>query len=358
MSRGIRMRIDRSAFKHNLRRVRELAPGSRVMAVVKADGYGHGLVEAARSLRNPDAFAVESVPEAVRLRETGFRQPIILLSGFHDEGELDTIAFRRFSPVVHHQWQIDALAGEQLSFVVGVWIKVDSGMHRLGFAPSNVPEVVSVLESLSSIRIEGLMSHLASADDLADSATRKQYQVFVEAAGDRSYPLSLANSPGVLEWPVTHLDWVRPGIMLYGCSPVADHTEQDYGLRPVMTLESQIISIKTIPKGGAIGYGGTWVCDAPTRVGVLMCGYADGYPRHAPSGTPVWVKNHASRTLGRVSMDLMTIDLSGRDDVEVGDWVELWGKNVPASTVAAHAGTIPYELVTKVTRRVLRIYES
>lgn len=358
MSRGVRMRIDRSAFRHNLRRVRQLAPDSRVMAVVKGDGYGHGLVEAARSLRSPDAFAVESVAEAVRLRETGFRQPIVLLSGFHDPGELDLIAFRRLSPVVHHQWQIDALAGEQLSFVVGVWIKIDSGMHRIGFPPSDVPEVISVLENMSNVRIEGLMSHLAKADDLADPATRGQYQAFIEAAAGRPYPLSLANSPGVLEWPVTHLDWVRPGMMLYGCSPVPDRTEQDYDLRPVMTLESRIIAVKTIPEGGAVGYGGTWVCDARTRVGVLMCGYGDGYPRHAPSGTPVWVKGQASRTLGRVSMDLMSIDLTGRDDVDVGDWVELWGRNVPASTVAAHAGTIPYELVTKVTRRVPRTHES
>ena len=358
MSRGIRVRIDRSAFKHNLKRARELAPGSRVMAVVKGDGYGHGLVEAARSLRSPDAFAVESVAEAVRLRETGFREPIVLLSGFHDAGELDNIAWRRLSPVIHHRWQIEALAGEQLSFVVGVWVKIDSGMHRVGFAPSDVPGVLHELEHMPDVRIEGLMSHLASADDLDDATTRTQYQVFTEAAAGRAYPLSLANSPGLLAWPVTHLDWVRPGMMLYGCSPVKGHTEQDYDLRPVMTLESQIIAVNTVPAGGAIGYGGTWVCETATRVGVLMCGYGDGYPRHAPSGTPVWAKGRTSRTLGRVSMDLMSIDLSGREDVEVGDWVELWGKNVPASVVARHAGTIPYELVTRVTRRVPRIHES
>lgn len=358
MSRGVRMRIDRSAFKHNLGRVRALAPDSRVMAVVKGDGYGHGLVEAARSLRNPDAFAVESVDEAVRLRETGFREPIVLLSGFHDPGELDTIAFRRLSPVIHHQWQVDALAREELSFVVAIWVKIDSGMHRVGFEPDEVPGVLERLESMPDVRIEGLMSHLANADDPADPATREQHRVLTGAAAGRAYPLSLANSPGVLEWPATHLDWVRPGMMLYGCSPVKERNEKHYDLRPVMTLESRIVAIKTVPAGGAIGYGGAWVCEAPTRVGVLMCGYGDGYPRHAPSGTPVWVNGRASRTLGRVSMDLMTIDLEGRDDVAVGDWVELWGSNVPASTVAAHAGTIPYELVTRVTRRVTRIHEN
>lgn len=358
MSRGIRVRIDRSAFKHNLRRARELAPDSRVMAVVKGDGYGHGLVEAARCLRDPDAFAVESVAEAVRLRETGFRHAIVLLSGFHDAAELETIAWRRLSPVVHHQWQIDALAREQLRYVVGVWVKIDSGMHRVGFSPSDVPEMLDHLERVSDVRIEGLMSHLASADDPDDPATRLQYRTFSEAAAGRSYPLSLANSPAVLEWPVTHLDWIRPGMMLYGCSPVKDRDESTYDLRPVMTLESRIIATKTIPAGGAIGYGGSWVCEAATRVGVLMCGYGDGYPRHAPSDTPVWVNGRTSRTLGRVSMDLMTIDLTGCDDVQVGDWVELWGKHVPASTVARHAGTIPYELVTRVTRRVPRVYEG
>jgi len=360
MSRGIRMRISRSAFKHNLRRVRALAPDSRVMAVVKCDGYGHGLVEAARSLRTPDAFAVESVEEGVRLRETGFRQPVVLLSGFHDPAELDTIAFRRFSPVIHHQWQIDAIDKEHMSFVLGIWVKVDTGMHRIGFEPGEVADVLDTLEGMSDVRIEGLMSHLANADDIADPATRKQYQVLVEtmAAARRSYPLSLANSPGVLEWPVTHREWVRPGMMLYGCSPVPGRSEADYDLRPVMTLESQIIAIKTVPAGDAIGYGGTWTCTEDTRVGVLMCGYGDGYPRHAPNGTPVWVKDQTTQLLGRVSMDLMTIDLSGLDDVEVGDWVELWGRNVPASVVAAHAGTIPYELVTRVTRRVPRVYET
>lgn len=352
------MRIDRSAFKHNLGRVRALAPDSRVMAVVKGDGYGHGLVEAARSLRNPDAFAVEGVDEAMRLRETGFRQPIVLLSGFHDPGELDTIAFRRLSPVIHHEWQVDALAREQLSFVVAIWVKIDSGMHRVGFEPDEAPGVLERLESMRHVRIEGLMSHLANADDPADPATREQYRVLTGVAAGRAYPLSLANSPGILEWPATHLDWVRPGMMLYGCSPVKDRAETHYDLRPVMTLESQVVAIKTVPAGGAIGYGGAWVCEAPTRVGVLMCGYGDGYPRHAPSGTPVWVNGRASRTLGTVSMDLMTIDLDGRDDVAVGDWVEVWGKNVPASTVAAHAGTIPYELVTGVTRRVPRIHET
>lgn len=358
MSRGVRMRIERSAFKHNLQRVRDLAPDSRVIAVVKSDGYGHGLVETARSLRAADAFAVESVEEAVRLRETGFGEPVMLLSGFHDAADLDVIAYRRLWPVLHHPWQVEVLANARLPYVVGVWVKIDSGMHRLGFAPAELPGVLDALGPLRDVRVEGLMSHLANADELSDPATSAQCRVFAGAVSERGHALSLANSAGVLGWPETHLDWVRPGMMLYGCSPVIGHAEQEYDLRPAMSLEARIVAIKQIPAGGAIGYGGTWVSDADTRVGVLTCGYGDGYPRHAPSGTPVWTNGQASRILGRVSMDLMTIDLSACRDVGVGDWVELWGRNVPASRVAAHAGTIPYELVTRVTRRVPRLYET
>ena len=358
MTRGVRARIDRSALKHNLGRARSAAPGSRIMAVVKADGYGHGLVDAARSLCDADAFAVESTDEAARLREAGTRQGIVLLSGFHDTRELDVIARLRLLPVVHADWQVAALGQHSLPDGVGVWIKVDSGMHRVGFPPSELPRVVRALESLPSVRIEGLMSHLANADDLSDPTTAAQRRTFLDAAQGYSYPLSLANSAGVLGWMDTQLDWVRPGIMLYGCSPIQARSEATLGLRPAMTLESRIVAVKTVAAGEAIGYGGAWCCDSETRVGVVTCGYADGYPRHAPSGTPVWVNGHRSRILGRVSMDLISIDLSGPGDAGIGDWVELWGANVTASTVADCSGTIPYELVAGVTARVPRIYQK
>ena len=358
MSRATRARIDRSALKHNLKLVREAAVHSRVMAVIKGNGYGHGLLDVARCLWNADAFAAESADEAVKLREAGIRQGIALLTGFHEARSLDTIAHRRLLPVIHDEWQVAALRREKTSVVVGVWIKIDSGMHRLGFTPAEVPAVVQTLKSLRHVRIEGVMSHLANADDLSDFTTKNQRRTFLDAAQEYSYPLSLANSAGVLGWPGTHLDWVRPGIMLYGCSPIQGRSEAKLGLRPAMTLEARIIAIRNVPAGEAIGYGGTWRCDAQTRVGVVACGYGDGYPRHAPSGTPVRVKGHTSRILGRVSMDLLTIDLSQWSDVAVGDWVELWGPKVPASTVAAHAGTIAYELVTGVSSRVPRIYEN
>ena len=358
MSRGIRARIDRSALKHNLALARELAPQSRVIAVIKADGYGHGMLEVARSLNDADAFAVESAEGGVKLREAGIEKEILLLSGFHEEGDIDGIAQWRLSPVIHDHWQVAALSRGESREAVSIWIKIDSGMHRVGFDPEAFSQVLQALESLSNVRITGLMSHLANADDLSNSATRDQCRRFLEVAGDRSYPLSLANSPGVLGWPETHLDWIRPGMMLYGCSPMKDRSEADLGLRPAMSLEARIIAIKHVVQGEAIGYGSTWACDSPTRVGVLACGYGDGYPRHAPSGTPVWVKGSPGRTLGRVSMDLMSIDLSGCEDARPGDWVELWGANVTASTVAKHAGTIPYELVTRVTSRVPRIYAS
>lgn len=358
MTRGVRARIDRSALKHNLERARSAAPNSRVMAVVKADGYGHGLVEVAGSLEDADAFAVESTDEGVRLRDAGIRQGITLLTGFHDFRELDAIAHRHLWPVIHADWQVAALARQSASIVVGVWVKIDSGMHRVGFAPAEAPAVLQVLERLPNVRIEGLMSHLANADDLADSTTRSQCRSFLDVARVYSYPLSLANSAGVLAWPGTHLDWVRPGMMLYGCSPIQGRDEATLGLWPAMTLESRIVAIRTVAAGEAIGYGGTWRCDKATRVGVVTCGYADGYPRHAPSGTPVWMNGRPSRILGRVSMDLISVDLSPPVDAGIGDWVELWGANVTASSVAKRAGTIPYELVTGVTARVPRVHET
>lgn len=327
------------------------------MAIIKGDGYGHGVVETARSLIRADAFAVEDFEEALKLRDAGIRQDTTLLSGFHDTRDLDAIAQRRFRPVLHDQWQVEALQSERHSINMRVWIKIDTGMRRMGFEPSDVTKVVDALEEIDYVRIEGFMSHLANADDPSNPMTSRQCEVFQEATARWSYPRSMANSPGILGWPETHMDWIRPGMMLYGCSPVAGRSELELELQPAMTLESQIIATKTVPAGETIGYGGTWRCESETRVGVLACGYGDGYPRHAPSGTPVWVKGRESRVLGRISMDLMTIDLSGRDDCGTGDWVELWGRNVMASTVAAEAGTIPYELVTRVAARVPRLYE-
>lgn len=358
MSRGIRARIDRSALRYNLARARGLAQGSRVIAVVKADGYGHGLIETARSLEDADAFAVESIEEGIKLRENGTEQEVLLLSGFHEERDIYAIDRWKLSPVIHDRWQVLALGRRESPQTVNIWIKIDSGMHRIGFDPDNFPRVLETLEGFSNVQIQGLLSHLANADDLSDNTTRDQCRRFRGTAGGCSYELSLANSAGVLGWRDTHLDWIRPGMMLYGCSSVLGRTEKQLGLRPAMTLEARIIAIKDVPKGQAIGYGSTWVCDSATRVGVLACGYGDGYPRHAPSGTPVWVKGCPGRTLGRISMDLMSIDLSGCENACIGDWVELWGANVTASIVATHAGTIPYELVTRVTARVPRLYES
>lgn len=358
MSRAVRARIHRSALARNLQRARQAAPDAHVMAVVKCDGYGHGLVEAADSLGDADAFAVEDAGEAVRLRDAGVQQDLTLLSGFHDKEDLEARVQCRLSPVVHDAWQLEVLRQCSSTNPIAVWIKVDSGMHRAGFDPADLPEVLDSMAAMSHVNVAGLMSHLACADDPADSMTERQLNEFLSAAGDRGYPLSLANSPGVLAWPGTHLDWVRPGMMLYGCSPMLDQDEEQLGLSPAMTLEAQIIAVKNVAAGETIGYGATWRCETDTRVGVLACGYGDGYPRHAPSGTPVWVNGRAGRVLGRVSMDLMTVDLSGCDDAAPGDWVELWGRNVSASTVTRHVGTIPYELVCRVAARVPRIYET
>ncbi len=358
MSRAVRARIHRSALARNLQRARQAAPDTRVMAVVKCDGYGHGLVDAADSLGDADAFAVEDAGEAVRLREAGVQQDLILLSGFHDNEDLEASVQWRLSPVLHDAWQLEALRQRSPTPSVSAWIKVDSGMHRAGFDPADLPAVLESVAALPQVEVAGLMSHLACADDPADAMTERQLNRFLNAAGDRHLPLSLANSPAVLAWPGTHLDWIRPGMMLYGCSPMLDRDEEQLGLSPAMTLESQIIAVKNVAAGETIGYGATWRCETDTRLGVLACGYGDGYPRHAPSGTPVWVNGRAGRVLGRVSMDLMTVDLSGCAEAAPGDWVELWGRNVAASTVARHVGTIPYELVCRVAARVPRVYET
>jgi len=358
MSRGVRARIHRSALAGNLRRAREAAPGARIMAVIKCDGYGHGLPEAARALAGADAFALESANEALRLREAGIEQDLILLSGCHDQEDLAASARWGLSPVVQAAWQLEALHQAGANLPAGVWVKVDSGMHRAGFEPAELPAVLDSLAALPAVRVDGLMSHLGCADDLDDGLTRRQLETFLSAAEGWPCPLSLANSPGVLAWPDTHLDWVRPGMMLYGCSPLLDQDEGQLGLSPAMTLESQIIAVKNVAAGETIGYGATWRCESDTRVGILACGYGDGYPRHAPTGTPVWLKGRTGRVLGRVSMDLLGIDLSACRDAVPGDWVELWGRNVTASTVARHAGTIPYELVCRVAGRVPRVYES
>ncbi len=358
MSRRVWATVDLSALRENIGVAREAAPRSRVMAVVKSDAYGHGLVPAASELATgTDAFAVTSIEEAAVLRDAGFRQRIVLLQGPFVTGDLETAAVLRLEPVLHTEWQVEALSRAELSVPVTAWIKVDTGMHRLGFHPGAVPEVWRRLSGAPSVEAEiGFMTHLACADDRGDETTRRQLDLFDQACAGLPGPRSAANSAGVLGWPASHLDWVRPGIMLYGASPFVDGGGGHAPLSPAMTLEGRLIAINRYDAGDPVGYGASWRCPEPMPVGVVSVGYGDGYPRHAPSGTPVLVGGQRTGLVGRVSMDMVCVDCRGLDGVVVGAPATLWGAGLPAEEVAGAAGTISYELFCRTTPRARRRY--
>lgn len=359
MSRPVWARINLNALHHNLQQVRTLAPDSSVVAVVKANAYGHGAVGVARAIEaGVDAFAVAGIGEAEELVAAGLSRDIFLLSGFHQSAEIGRISEQGLIPVIHSWQQIDQLASTSVAEPVRVWLKFDSGMHRIGFDPGEVAAVVARLEGLPQVVITGLMSHLACADDRKSASTDTQIDVFADTTAPYGCTRSLANSAGVCAWPRSHQNWVRPGIMLYGCSPMLKEDDTDIGLHPVMSLCSRIIAVKRLKQGDRIGYGGDWCCPENMLVGVVACGYGDGYPRHAPSGTPTWINGRRAPLVGRVSMDMSTVDLRGLGGVEVGDEVELWGERVSATEVAALSGTISYELLTGVTARVPRILQT
>jgi len=353
-------RIDLSALRHNLARAREAAPQSRIMAVIKADAYGHGMLQAARALAEADAFAVARVEEGIALRKAGVAGRVVVLSGPGSPVELPLAIAAELEPVLHHEHQIAMVESGLRGTARGLrcWVKVDSGMHRLGFPPDATAGVLARLRAVQGAVPAGLMTHLANADDLADSKTLEQVQAFGAAAAFAGLPTSMANSAGVLGWPATHGDWVRPGIMLYGASPFIDGDARGDGLQVVMTLRTRLIAVNRLRKGDAIGYGGTWRCPEDMPVGVAAVGYGDGYPRHAPSGTPILVKGRRAVLVGRVSMDTCVVDLRTVPGARVGDTVELWGEGLPVDEVAAAAGTISYELFCRLTPRVKFRYEG
>lgn len=358
MARAARARIDLSALRHNYRHAKRLAPGCRAIAVLKADAYGHGAVAAARALAaEAEAFAVACIEEALTLREAGIDRPILLLEGWFESAELALIDRHRLMSVVHHEAQLQQLLAARLARPLSIWLKLDSGMHRLGFQPERFAAVHAALRQCPQVADIVLMSHFARADELDCTATHDQLARFERTAGAIAAPRSLANSAAVLAWPQAHGDWLRPGFMLYGLSPL-NHTHPNAApLRPVMTLESTLIAVHELPAGEPVGYGGRFVTDRPTRVGVVAMGYGDGYPRHARDGTPVAVNGRRTRLIGRVSMDMLTVDLTGLDAAP-GDAVELWGTTVSANEVARMSDTIAYELLTGITRRVPRRHEQ
>lgn len=347
-------RIDLNALRHNLARVREAAPGRQVFAAVKANGYGHDAITVARALSDADGFAVACSEEALALREAGVKHPILLLEGPFEASELELCVQHQLHTVIHHPEQLRMLESARLTQPLPVWLKIDTGMHRLGIDPADTGTYWQRLHACDKVQSVTLMSHLAQADDPQADTTPQQLARFLQATDGLSAPRSLANSGGVLTWPKTHLDVVRPGIMLYGATPLEERVAADDHLRPVMTLESRLISVKPVPKGGAVGYAGSWIAPEDMTMGIVAVGYGDGYPRHAPSGTPVLINGVETPIIGRVSMDMLAVDLRQHPQAQVGDRVVLWGEGLPAERIARAAGTIAYELFCGVTGRVYR----
>ena len=350
--------IDCTALAHNLRAVRARVRGSRVLAVVKADAYGHGAVRAARAFSEADGLAVARVEEALALRRAGATGTILVLGGFADRDSLDRLAAEGIDTVLHSSGQVEMVRSRSVGPPVRLWVKVDTGMHRLGFSPSEFLEVWRELAALPGVaRPLHAMSHFASADEPGGGATPLQIARFDEvlAGIGETPPSSLANSAAVLAAPSAHRDWVRPGLMLYGASPMPGGRARDHGLRPAMTLTAPLVAVKTIERGAPVGYGGTWIAPETMSLGLAAIGYADGYPRHAPSGTPVLVNGRRAALAGRVSMDLIAIDLRGCPDARAGDRATLWGEGLPVEEIGEAAGTLSYELLARIGPRIERI---
>ena len=351
--------IDLNALRHNFKRVQEIASNSRVIAVVKANAYGHGLSQIAKALPDAEMFAVATPAEAYTLRRAGINQPILLLEGFFEEKELLKIVDNDLQVVIHHTPQVEALKRLKTDKKVNIWLKIDSGMNRLGFKVDELPHIEKELLGIECIHKPiRLMSHFASADDVKDAFTSEQLSRFLETTEHLVLERSMANSAGILEAENAHFDWVRPGLMLYGCSPMINTTGSDYGLKPVMSLESQIMSIKHLKKGESTGYGRHWFAEKDTVIGLVAIGYGDGYPRNAKNGTPVWVNGRQVPLVGRVSMDMLAVELGPDYAEKIGERVVLWGKELPAEIVASYADTIPYTLSCGVTGRVPFVYRG
>ena len=350
MSRPIKAVINTGALRRNLAVVRRHAPRSSVLAVVKANAYGHGVARVARSLAEADGLALLEIEQAVLLREGGEARRLVLLEGLFEPAELALADEHDLAIVIHHHEQLRMLDAARAGARFDVLLKINTGMNRLGFSPLAARDAIDALKAHRAVKELTLMTHFASADEARGVAW--QMEAFDDIAAGRGLPRCLANSAALLRYPATHGDWVRPGIMLYGCSPFADVTAQSLGLEPVMTLTSKIIAVQELRAGERVGYGGVFEATQAMRIGIVACGYADGYPRHAPGGTPILVGAGRTRTLGRVAMDLLCVDLTGMPAAGVGSTVTLWGEGMPADEVAQAAGTVSYELLCALASRV------
>lgn len=351
MPRPIVATISSQALEHNLKQVRKLSAGSKIWSVVKADAYGHGLLRCWSSLRGTDGFAILNINDAIQLRNAGWSGPILLLEGFFSADEIHLIALYRLTVAIHSDWQLQALNDNKLVQPIEVYLKINTGMNRLGFAPEKTAAIWHSLNQHPQVASITLMSHFATADH--SEGVISQLACFNQACHGLDGARSLANSAGLLWHPQTHQQWVRPGIILYGASPSGKFADiVQFGLKPVMTLASEIIAVQDLSAGDRVGYGGCYQAAFPHRIGIVACGYADGYPRHAQEGTPVAVDGTIARIVGRVSMDMLTVDLTPCPQAGVGSRVELWGDQIPIDSVALSAATLGYELMCAITPRV------
>jgi alanine racemase len=357
--RLLRALIDSAALRHNLGTLRAYAPGSKVMAVVKANAYGHGLVSTALALADADSFAVARLEEGLALRAAGVRAPIVLLEGVFSAEQLAEASRNRFELVVHEPLQVKLLEAYRGADRFVLWIKMDTGMNRLGFRPEAFAAALARLRALTVPALEiRAMTHLARADEPGVIMTDDQTALFERTlsdagvAGPQRLATSIGNSAGTLGWPRAHGDWVRPGLALYGVSPFGDETAAKFGLKPVMTLETTVLTVREVKRGETVGYAGAWRAQRDSAIAILAAGYGDGLPRHLESGTPVLIARERYPLVGRVSMDMIAIDVTGAPKVATGAKAIVWGPGLPVEEVAKHAGTIPYELLCGVSQRV------
>lgn len=353
--------IDLVALQYNLSRVKQLAPNSQVMSVIKANAYGHGPVQAATALSDSDAFAVARLSEGLQLRQAGIQQPIVLLEGVKSQQELKLAAENSLSLVFHNQLQIELVSEADLEIPLAFcWLMVETGMHRLGIKIEVFEQSLMRLNDSPAISGQlGLMSHFANADSINDSRNQQQLDKLQQCAADKNIPLSMANSAAILSFADSHCDWVRPGLMLYGVSPFENQSASDLDLKPVMQLKSVLIAIQDLAAGDQIGYGGDWIASKPTTVGIVSIGYGDGYSRQLSNNSSVLINDNIVSVLGRVSMDMIAIDISNISGVEINTEVILWdGDKLSVESVAKQAKTIPYELLCQISERVKRNYHS
>ncbi|MFP8967156.1 alanine racemase [Pokkaliibacter sp. CJK22405] len=359
--RALRAEIDLQAIRHNYALAKAQLPGGRAVAVIKANAYGHGATRVAEALgQEADAFGVACIEEAIELRQSGVVKPIWLLEGFFHNDELVLIDELRLSTAIHSDYQIEAFKRHSFKKPVDVWLKMDSGMHRLGFAPEVYASAFAQLQGSPGIAQLGKMTHFACADEPARGYTERQWQRFDEVCSALPGPVSASNSPATLYWPMAHGDWLRPGLMLYGISPFAPGHELGDQLKPAMRMVSEIIAVRELPAGEPVGYGGRFRTSGEvTRVGVVAMGYGDGYPRQALDGTPVIVDGVKTRLIGRVSMDMLMVDLTPVPQAGIYSEVVLWGEDsLRVEEVSGFCDAIPYELVTRLTGRAPLVYKN